>query len=90
LRASTLAAACAQRRVALLLENEIKSVRHAMAPEIHSRPISDVEIDRSVDALTRPLRIEYGGLGLIAAICLYHLGIAILYGSAYQDLLGLH
>jgi hypothetical protein len=90
LRASTLAGACAQRRVALLLENEIKSVRHAMAQEIPSRAISDAEIDRSLDALTKPLRWEYAGLAVIGAICLYHLAIATIYGAAYQELLGLH
>ena len=90
LRASTLAGACTQRRVALLLENEIRSVRQAMAQEIHSRAISDAEIDRSLEALTKALHIEYAGLAVIGAICLYHLGIAILYGAAYRELLGLH
>lgn len=90
LRASTLAGACTQRRVALLLENQIRSVRQAMAQEIHARAISDAEIDRSLEALTKPLRVEYAGLGVVGAICLYHLGIAMLYGAAYQELLGLH
>lgn len=90
LRASTLAGACTQRRVALLLENEIRSVRQAMAQEIHSRAISDAEIGRSLEALTKALRIEYAGLAVIGAICLYHLGIATLYGAAYRELLGLH
>src|SRR6201982_1960977 len=40
LRASTLAGACTQRRVALLLENQIRSVRQAIAQEIHARTIS--------------------------------------------------
>jgi hypothetical protein len=90
LRASTLAGACTQRRAALLLENEIKRVRRAMTQENHSRAISDADIDRSLDALSQPLRVEYAGLGMIGAICLYHLGIATLYGAAYQELLGLH
>jgi preprotein translocase subunit Sss1 len=90
LRASTLASACAQRRAALRLENEIKSVRQAMAQEIRSPAISDAEIDRSLEALTKPFRLEYAGLAAIAAICLYQLGIAIIYGTAYRELLGLH
>lgn len=90
LRASTLASACAQRRIALLLENEIKNVRQTMAREIHSLPVSDAELDRSIDALTRLSRIEYAGLAVIGAVCLYHLGVAIFYGAAYQELLGLH
>jgi len=90
LRASTLASACAQRRVALLLGNEIRSVRHAMAQETSSRAISDAEIDRALAALMKPLRVEYAGLAVVGAICLYHLMIAIAYGAAYQELLGLH
>jgi hypothetical protein len=90
LRASTLAGACAQRRVAFLLENEVRSVRQTVAQEIHSRALSAAQIDRSLEALTMPLRIEYAGLAVIGAICLYHLGIAIVYGAAYQELLGLH
>ncbi|HEY1505901.1 MAG TPA: hypothetical protein VGF92_16465 [Stellaceae bacterium] len=90
LRASTLASACAQRRAALLLQNEIKSVRQAMAQDIRSPAVSNADIDRSLEALTKPFRLEYAGLAAIAAICLYHLGIAILYGTAYQELLGLH
>ena len=90
LRASTLAGACTQRRVALLLENEIRSVRQAMVQELHSRAIPAAAIDRSLDALTKALRIEYAGLAMISGICLYHLGIATLYGAAYQELLGLH
>jgi hypothetical protein len=90
LRASTLAGACTQRRVALLLENQIRSVRQAMPQEIHSRAISEAEIDRSLDALTKPLRVEYAGLAVIGGVCLYHLSIATLYGAAYQELLGLH
>ena len=90
LRASTLAGACTQRRVALLLENQIRSMRQAMAQEIHARAISDAEIDQSLEALTKTLLVEYGGLAVIGAICLYHLGIAMLYGAAYQELLGLH
>ena len=90
LRASTLAGACAQRRGALLLENQIRSMRQAMAQEIPSRAISDAEIDRALAALTKPLRVEYAGLALVGAICLYHLMIAIAYGAAYQELLGLH
>ena len=89
LRASTLAGACTQRRVALLLENEIKSVRQAVAQEIHSRAMPDAEINRSLAALTKPLLVEHAGLAVIGAICLYHLGIATLYGAAYQELLGL-
>jgi hypothetical protein len=49
-----------------------------------------MEIDRSLDAVTMPLRVEYAGLTVIGAICFYHLGIATLYGAAYQELLGLH
>ena len=89
LRASTLASACAQRRVALLLENEIKSVRRTMAQEIPSLPVSDMELDRALEAQAKRLRIEYAGIAVIGAICFYHLGIAILYGMAYQELLGL-
>ena len=48
------------------------------------------EIDRSLEALTKALRIEYAGLAVIGAICLCHLGFATLYGAAYQELLGLH
>jgi len=90
LRASTLASACAQRRIALLLENEIKNVRQTLAQQIHSLPVSDAELDRSLEALTMLSRIEYAGLAMIGAICLYHLGIATVYGAAYQELLGLH
>ena len=90
LRASTLAGACTQRRVALLLENEIRGVRQAMAQERHPGAISAAKIDRSLDALTKALRIDYAGLAVIGAICLYHLGIATLYGAAYQELLGLN
>lgn len=90
LRASTLAGACAQRRVALLLENEIKNVRQTLAQEIRSLPVSDAELDRSLDAMTMLSRIEYAGLAVVGGICLYHLGIAIFYGAAYQELLGLH
>jgi hypothetical protein len=90
LRASTLASACAQRRVAFLLESEIKSVRRTMAQEIPSLPVSDIELDRALDAQAKRLRIEYAGVAVIGAICFYHLGIAILYGMAYQELLGLH
>ena len=90
LRASTLAGACAQRRGALLLENEIRSVRQAMAQEIPSRAISDAEINRALEALVKPLRVEYAGLAVVGAICFYHLAIAIAYGAAYQELLGLH
>jgi hypothetical protein len=89
LRASTLASACAQRRVALLLENEIKSVRRTMAQEIPSLPVSDIELDRALEAQAKRLRIEYVGIAVIGATCFYHLGIAILYGMAYQELLGL-
>jgi hypothetical protein len=90
LRASTLAGACAQRRIALLLENEIKNVRQTMAREIHSLPVSDAELDRSLEAMMKLSRIEYAGLAVIGAICLYYLGVAMLYGAAYQELLGLH
>jgi len=90
LRASTLAGACAQRRVALLLENEIRGVRQAMTQESPSRSISDAEIDRSLDALIMPLRVEYAGLAVIGATCFYHLAVATVYGAAYQELLGLH
>jgi small-conductance mechanosensitive channel len=89
LRASTLAGTCAQRRVAFLLENEIKSARRTMAQGIDAAPISDVELDRSLDGLAKPLRIEYAGLTVIGAICLYKLVIAIFYGMAYQQILGL-
>jgi hypothetical protein len=90
LRASTLSGACAQQRVAFLLETEIKSVRRTITQAAHSVPISDVELDRSLEALAMRSRIEYAGLAVVAAICLYHLGIAIFYGAAYQELLGLH
>jgi hypothetical protein len=90
LRASTLANACAQRRVAFLLESEIKSVRRTMAQEIPSLPVSDIDLDHALDAQAKRLRIEYAGVAVIGAICFYHLGIAILYGMAYQELLGLH
>lgn len=90
LRASTLGSACAQRRVAFLLENEIKSVRRAMAEQMPSEPVADAELDRALEAVTMPLRIEYAGLAMVGAICLYHLAVAIFYGAAYQELLGLH
>lgn len=90
LRASTLAGACAQRRIALLLENEIKNVRQALAQEIHALPVSDAELGRSLDAMTMLSRIEYAGLAVIGAVCLYHLGMATVSGAAYQELLGLH
>lgn len=90
LRASTLSSACAQQRVAFLLETEIKSVRQTMTQEARPLSISGAEIDQSLEALTKLLRIDYAGLTVIGAICLYHLGIAILYGAAYQELLGLH
>lgn len=90
LRASTLSGACAQQRVALLLENEIKSVRRNMAEHLESLPASDIELDRGLDALAKPLRIDYAGLAIVGAICFYHLAIAIFFGAAYQELLGLH
>ena len=89
LRASTLTGTCAQRRVAFLLENEIKSARQTMAQGIDAAPVSDAEFDRSLDALAKPLRIEYAGLTVIGAICLYQLSLAIFYGIAYQQILEL-
>jgi hypothetical protein len=90
LRASTLASTCAQQRVAFLLESEIKSARQTMAQGIGAAAISDVELDRSLDALAKPLRVEHAGLAVIAAICLYQLALAIFYGMAYQQILELH
>lgn len=90
LRASTLAGACAQRRVAFLLENEIRSARQTMAQGIDAAPVSDAALDRSLDALAKPARIEYAGLTVIGAICLYKLALAIVYGMAYQQILGLN
>jgi hypothetical protein len=89
LRATTLGGVCAQRRVAFLLENEIKSARQTIAQGIPSAPVSDAAFDRSLDALSRPLRIDYAGLAVIASICLYQLSLAIFYGMAYQQILGL-
>jgi small-conductance mechanosensitive channel len=89
LRASTLTGTWAQRRVAFLLENEIKSARQTMAQGIDAARISDDELDRSLDALAKPLRIEHVGLTVIGAICLYQLSLAIFYGIAYQQILEL-
>ena len=90
LRATTSGGVCAQRRVVFLLENEIKSARRTIAEGIPSQSASDTELDRSLDALARPLRVEYVGLAAIAAICLYQLSLAIFYGMAYQQILELH
>jgi small-conductance mechanosensitive channel len=89
LRATTLGGICVQRRVAFLLENEIKNARQTIAQGIPSAPVSDAAFDRSLDALSRPLRIDYAGLAVIASICLYQLSLAIFYGMAYQQILGL-
>src|SRR6185312_564554 len=89
LRATTSGGVCAQRRVAFLLENEIKSARQTIAQGIPSTPVSDTAFDRSLDALSRPMRIDYAGLAVIASICLYQLSLAIFYGMAYRQLLGL-
>jgi hypothetical protein len=89
LRATTLGGVCAQRRVAYLLENEIKNARQTIAQGIPSTPVSDAEFDRCLDALARPLRVEYVGLAVIASICLYQLSLAIVYGMAYQQILEL-
>ncbi len=90
LRATTLVGVCAQRRVAFLLENEIKSARQTMAQGIPPTPVSDAEFDRSLDALSRPLLIDYASLAVIALICLYQLSLAVFYGMAYQQMLGLN
>jgi len=89
LRASTLAGTCAQRRVAFLLENEIKSARQTIAQGIDAAPVSDIEFDRALEALAKPVRIEYAGLAAVAAICLYQLTLAVFYGMAYQQILEL-
>jgi small-conductance mechanosensitive channel len=90
LRATTLGGVCAQRRVAFLLENEIKSARRTIAEGIPSHPLSDAAFDRSLDALAKPLRVEYIGLAAVASICLYQLALAIFYGMAYRQILELH
>jgi hypothetical protein len=89
LRASTITGTCAQCRMAFLLENEIKSARQTMAQGIDATLASDAALDRSLDALAKPLRIEYAGLTVIGAICLYQLALAIFYGMAYQQILEL-
>jgi hypothetical protein len=89
LRATTLGGVCAQRRVAFILENEIKSVRRTIAQDIPSEPAFDSELDRSLDAMVKPLRVEYIGLAAVASICLYQLSLAIVYGMAYQQILEL-
>jgi hypothetical protein len=89
LRATTLGGVCAQRRVAFLLENEIKNARQTIAQDILPATLSDAEFDRSIEALARPVRIEYVGLAAIAAICVYQISLAIFYGMAYQQILEL-
>jgi hypothetical protein len=89
LRASTITGTCAQRRIAFLLENEIKSARRTITQGIDAASVSDATLDRSLDALAKPLRVEYAGLTVIGAICLYQLSLAILYGMAYQQILEL-
>jgi hypothetical protein len=86
LRATTLGGVCAQRRVAFLLENEIKNARQTLAQGLPPAPVSDAEFDQSLDALARPVRIEYAGLALLASICLYQLSFAIFYGMAYRQI----
>jgi hypothetical protein len=90
LRAATLGGVCAQRRVAFLLENQIKSARRSIAERIPSQPVSDTEFDRSLAALAKPLRVEYVGLAAVASICLYQLSLAVFYGMAYRQILELH
>jgi hypothetical protein len=89
LRAATLGGVCAQRRVAFLLESEIRNARQTIAQGIPPAPVSDAEFDRRLDALVKPVRIEYVGLALVASICLYQLAFAVLYGMAYQQILEL-
>ena len=89
LRTTTLGGVCAQRRVAFILENELKSARRTTAQGISSEPVCDIELDRSLDALSRPLRVEYVALAAIASICLYQLSLAVFYGMAYQQILEL-
>jgi hypothetical protein len=86
LRATTLGGVCTQRRVAFLLESEIRHARQTIAQGIPAKPVSDAELDRSLDDLTRPLRIEYLGLAAIASICVYQLSFAVFYGMAYQQI----
>jgi hypothetical protein len=86
LRATTLGSACAQRRIAFLLESEIKQVRRTIAQGVPSSTVSDAEFDRALDALVKPARIEYVGLAVVASICLYQLTLAVIYGIAYQQI----
>jgi hypothetical protein len=86
LRATMLGGACAQRRVAFLLESEIKQARQTIAQGIPPAPVSDEAFDRSLDALVKPARIEYVGLAVVASICFYQLTLAVIYGIAYQQI----
>jgi len=56
LRATTLGGVCAQRRVAFLLENEIKSARQTIAQGIPSTPVSDTAFDRSLELIEQACR----------------------------------
>jgi hypothetical protein len=89
LRATTLGGVCAQRRVAFLLESEIRNARQTIAQGIPAPLISDAEFDQALDALTRSLRVEYVGLAVIASICVYQLSLAVFYGMAYRQILEL-
>lgn len=66
---------------------------NAVANRIALHRIASVlEVPQNTEATSadRTARLDYAGLALLGLICLYHLGIAILYGAALQQILELN
>lgn len=83
LRADAVAHRTALRRIADILKGSFASQRQ------EGDPVGAAQNTRVTPA-DRAAWLDYAGLALLGLICLYHLGIAILYGAALQQILELN
>ena len=90
LRASAIGHGCALQRMASEIERELKGLRRSLPTGTDGRAESSAEACLAAANAAQPAWVDYLGLAAIAAICLYHLCVAIFFGMAYEQLLGLH
>jgi hypothetical protein len=86
IRAATSTSVFELRRMAAAWDHELSLLRRAALSAPAAEPIAAAGTSARLNRLDRRLWLEYAGLAIVGAICLFYLFSALVYGIAYQQL----